>query len=480
MKDNLLSQGFGSLKAAVIGAAREGSAVARFLAVLRARVTLSDVKPASALSDRIAGLEDRGVNLVLGEQPLALLDDIDLLLVSPGVPPTVPIIEEARKRGVAISSEPRLFTQLFPGLLVGITGSSGKSTTTSLIGAMYRADGRETWVGGNIGAPLIERLLEPAMAEVAVMELSSFQLEFFTPDYQGVAVEALRSKASRLISLAAWSPPIAVVTNVTPNHLDRHPSMADYVAAKRQILAYQDAENWAVLNADDEISRDLLGDVRGRLLQFSLEGPVPQGAYLREGRLSLCMGGRETLVCATEAVPLRGRHNLANVLAATCAAVAGGVSLEAIREAVRKFEGLPHRMEPVRRWRGVSFVNDSIATSPERAVAALRAYDEPIVLLAGGRDKHLPWDEWRSCVLAQARAVVAFGDLVPIVRRELAEEGDDLTLVCVESLPDAVERAAELAVSGDVVLLSPGGTSYDAYSDFEARGEHFRHLVRNL
>ncbi len=473
----------GDLRVTVIGAAREGSAAARFLATLGARVTLSDTQSAEALADNLNGLTDLDIRLVLGEQPLSLLDDIDLLVVSPGVPPDIPIISEARTRGIPISSEPRLFTQFYPGLLVGVTGSSGKSTTTSLIGAMYRADGHQALVGGNIGEPLAERLLDVELAEVAVMELSSFQLELFTPDYQGDSVEQERSQASRAVSLGGWSPPVAVVTNITPNHLDRHPSMEDYISAKRQIVAHQTPQGWAILNADDETSYAFKSGIRGHLLEFSLQGAVHDGAYMHSGKLWLRRAGETNLVCGTEAVRLRGRHNLANILAASCAAAAGGVSIEAIREVAMEFDGLPHRLEPIRRWHDILFVNDSIATSPERAVAALRAYSEPIVLLAGGRDKHLPWDVWRTCVAQQARAVVAFGELVPIVKQEFAAmdvEQRGLNLVCVESLPEAVRQAAELARGGDVVLLSPGGTSYDAYPDFEARGEHYRRLVMDL
>jgi len=412
---------------------------------------------------------------------------VDLLFLSPGVPPTAAIVRQARERGVPISSEPRLFTQLCAASVVGITGSSGKSTTTALTGCMCAADGRQVWVGGNIGVPLLERLLDDAAPDVAVMELSSFQLELFSPDYQGDTVDATRSAASHAVSVEGWSPPVAAITNITPNHLDRHPSMDDYIRAKMHILNYQGAEDWAVLNRDNEVTRRLLDVVRGKALQFSLDEPVDEGAFLRGDALILRLNGRERAVCRTDELLLRGRHNIANTLTAICLAAAVGVAPEAMREAAITFPGVPHRLEVVRERDGVLWVNDSIATSPERAIAALRAFSEPLILLAGGRDKHLSWDEWADLALERTRAVVAFGEAVPIIRQALegARERagvakNSFAIYEVATLDDAVSKAATLAHPGDVVLLSPGGTSFDAFVDFEARGERFRDLVAAL
>lgn len=473
------------LKVAIVGAGREGTALARFLAPLGTRVTLSDTKPAKDLQDELATLDGLDLNLVLGGKTPDL--DVDVLFISPGVPPSAPIVQRARERGIPISSEPRLFTQLCRAPVVGITGSSGKTTTTALVGEMFKASGKRVWVGGNIGFPLTNCLLDKSAPEVAVMELSSFQLELFSPDYQGKDVEEERSEASRVVSLEGWSPHVAAITNITPNHLDRHSSMADYVRAKSFILAFQDRGDWAILNADDAYCREMAAASVAQLVRFSLKEPVSRGIFLQGDHLVLRWKEREKAICPVSEIRLRGRHNLANVLAAACCAVVGGVDVASIRRVVRRFAGMPHRLEEVRRWQGVLFVNDSIATTPERAMAALRSFEEPQILLAGGRDKHLPWDRWADLVLDRAKDVIIFGEARPVVcealataRRRLGSQGHAARVHVRDSLREAVLQAAELAETGDVVLLSPGGVSFDAFEDFEARGEAFRDLVAAL
>jgi UDP-N-acetylmuramoylalanine--D-glutamate ligase len=473
-----LLAGLPGLRALIVGAAREGTALARFLAARGARVTLADNKPAAALSKYLTALEGLTIEYALGT-PAPDLHGFDVVFLSPGVPPSAPLVVQARALGLPLSSEPRVVTQLLHAPVVGITGSSGKTTTTALTGRMFAAAGRDTWVGGNIGFPLIEKLHEsPQGPDVAVMELSSFQLELFAPEYQSEQVNTLRSEASRMLAVQGWSPRIAAITNITPNHLDRHASMEDYVLAKSRILAYQETDDWAVLNAEDDWSARLTPC--GRVLQFALAQAVEQGAFLAGDRLMVRDGGREQELCKASDVRLRGRHNLANSLTAACCALAGGVPIEAMRTAVTTFGGVAHRLEIVRQRDGVLWVNDSIATTPERAMAALRAFNEPIVLLAGGRDKHLPWEDWAVLVGERARVVVAFGEAAPIIERALSEVAAGTRLEFAQSLSEAVSRAAALARSGDVVLLSPGGTSFDAYDDFEARGKHFGELVRAL
>ena len=468
------------LKAAIIGVAREGTALARFLVGAGATVTLSDLKPADQLAAALRDLEGLSIRLALGGHPEDILD-VDVLFLSPGVPLNVKLVQDARARSLPISSEPRLFLQLFPNRVVGITGSSGKTTTTTLTGRMLERSGVETWVGGNIGRPLITALEQGALADVAVMELSSFQLELFRPETQGDRVQEVRTEASRVISLAGCSPEIAVVTNITPNHLDRHASMDEYIRAKAAIVDYQSPEDWAVLNLDDAHSLGLRQRTPAHVVYFSLVRPVGEGAYLDQGRLRLRLGDDDQVICAADEVRLKGIHNLANLLAAACAARLAGASLEAIRQVATEFEGVPHRMEVVRRWHGITFVNDSIATTPERAIAAIRAYDEPLVLLAGGRDKHLPWDTWAEWVQRKVRVVIAFGECAPLVRNTLGQmPGLEAAVLEVGDLGEAVSLASEVACEGDVVLLSPGGTSFDAFTDFEARGQAFRLLVERL
>jgi UDP-N-acetylmuramoylalanine--D-glutamate ligase len=327
---------------------------------------------------------------------------------------------------------------------------------------MARKSGRRTWVGGNIGRPLIADLEKMDPDDIVVQELSSFQLELWTQ-----------------------SPPVAAVLNVTPNHLDRHKTMAAYSAAKANILRYQTTAGVAVLSADDAGSMALQELVKGRLRLFSLRRQVNDGAFVNQEKIWLRDGMREFAVCKLEDIQLRGWHNVLNVLAAVTLADSVGVPVEAMRRAVQSFKGVEHRLELVRTINGVQYINDSIATAPERVIAALDAIQEPIVLLAGGRDKQMVWQPWVDHVQQRVKAVVLFGDLAELMEDHLETAaktaGSSGSLVVrKKTLAEAVTAASGLANPGDVVLLSPGGTSYDAFLDFEERGRLFRKLVNDL
>jgi len=447
----------------VLGLGRQGMAAARFFARCGADVVVSDIRPQGALQEQVAALADLGITFVLGAHPLSLLDGVDLVCVSGGVPLTVPVVVEARRRGIPLTSDEALTVRYSPAPVVGITGSAGKTTTTMLVGDMMRRAGLTVHVGGNIGTPLVDRLEGVSPTDWLVMELSSFQLEFFRD-----------------------SPHVAAVLNVTPNHLDRHPSMEAYAEAKHNIFRFQRPGDTVVLGRDNAWTQRWLAEAvpEGvRRLTFSLQGQVDEGGFLDGEWLRLRRDSREWSLCRSIEVPLRGRHNLANVLAAATIASAAGVGPEPIAAAIREFEGVPHRLEVVRRWREVLWVNDSIATAPERAVAALRSFTEPIVLLAGGRDKKLPWDAFARVAAERARRVIAFGEAAPLVVSVLTSHVGHQRLEGVDQVADleqAVARAAAVARPGDVVLLAPGGTSFDAYRNFEQRGEHFRALVQAL
>jgi UDP-N-acetylmuramoylalanine--D-glutamate ligase len=478
----------------VVGMAREGTAVARFLAEHGAAVTVTDARPAAALEDARMRLSGLPLAFELGGHPLSLLDEAQILFVSPGVPLEIPLLAEARRRGLPLSSETRLFARLCPAPIVGITGSSGKTTTAVLTGRMLAGAGRpgRVWVGGNIGQPLIGSLAEGGIRsqDLVVMELSSFQLEFFAPwpeQAAGLARQAQQSGGpAELFDASGWSPPVAALLNLTPNHLDRHGTMAAYVAAKEQILAHQRAADTAVLNWDDALTRQLGLAASQQVLWFSLEGPAAQGAWLRDQELVLRLQDQEEVLCQAAELRLRGRHNIANVLAACALAAAAGAPPEVMRREATTFTGVEHRLELVRERSGVRWYNDSIATSPERAIAALRSFDEPLILLAGGRDKHLPWDEMGGLMWQRVRHLVLFGEAANLIEATVEwvrPSGGQVALAGVHHAGDlerAVELAAGLATPGDVVLLSPGGTSFDAYADFVERGEHFRQLVKAL
>ncbi len=489
------AQSFANTQVLIVGAAREGSALACFLAERGARVTVTDMKPAEALADSLATLAGLPVTYALGGHPLELLDTAEILYVSPGVPLEIPLLAEARQRGLPLSSETRLLTRLCPAPIVGITGSSGKTTTTAVAGRMLEEAGCKTWVGGNIGFPLIGHLEEIAATDLVVMELSSFQLEFFGP----WAELPKGQRDNALFAAEGWSPPVAAVLNVTPNHLDRHFTMEAYIAAKARILARQRPGDVAVMNLDDPVTRELAqGSERAgqRVLWFSLEQEVQEGAFLHGEDLVLRLAGQQAVLCHRGDLRLLGSHNLANLLAAsaltmgTLAAVRGETELgdqpiDALRHAAVTFEGVEHRLELVREDRQVRWYNDSIATAPERTVAALRSFEEPIVLLVGGRDKHLPWQEMAALTWRKVRHLILFGECARLVEQAMVETKAGAGLQQTEihhadTLARAVSLAAGLARPGDVVLLSPGGTSFDAYGDFVERGDHFRALVRDL
>ncbi len=441
----------------ILGMARQGTVLARFAVGAGAFVTLSDLRPPTALAETLAALADLPADrlrFVLGEHPLSLLDDCDLLAISGGVSIDAPLVVEATRRGIPLTNDSLEFARRAPAPLVGITGSAGKTTTTSLVGCMGQLAGRRTWVGGNIGRPPLIDLAEMSPDDLIIMELSSFQLELWDD----------------------LSPAIAAVLNITPNHLDRHKTMGRYTAAKSNILRSQGPDGVAVLSADDPGALAIRDFVRGRLRLFSRREPVDDGAYVADGQIWLSGPGGRRALCPVSAIRLRGGHNVLNALAAAALAESVGVPDVAIVEGLRTFAGVPHRLEMVRELDGVKYINDSIATAPERALAALAAYDEPIILLAGGRDKDMIWDEWARQVAQRVKHVVLFGELAA----PLAARLSDVPVTRVDTLAEAVYVAQAEAVQGDIVLLSPGGTSFDSYNDFAERGEHFRLLVKDL
>jgi UDP-N-acetylmuramoylalanine--D-glutamate ligase len=444
----------------VLGLARQGMALARFLVEQRAQVTVSDVKAADQLAEAIKSLDDLSIKYVLGGHPIELLDGCDLLCLSGGVPVDLPIVVEAQKRGIELANDAQIFIERCAkrAPVIGITGSAGKTTTTALTGEMLKAAGFKTWVGGNIGNPLIAELGSIAPGDKVVMELSSFQLEVMTT-----------------------SPHIAAVLNITPNHLDRHPSMEAYSAAKKRILDFQDYRDVAVLGYDDAEARKLAGDARGYVRFFSQQALVGRGAFVREGNLVLRQD-EERVVCAVRDLKLRGSHNVWNVLAACALAGEAGGNVEAMAQVATSFAGVAHRLQLVRELRGVRYYDDSIATAPERLIAALRSFDEPIVLLCGGRDKHLPWEEAAKLIVERVSQVVLFGEMTQLVKSQISSINSQSGCRVHEAgtLERAVKVAAQVAQAGDVVLLSPGGTSFDAFKDFAERGDRFVEMVNGL
>ncbi len=446
----------------VLGLARQGLAVTRWLAEQNAQVTVSDTKSEVELQDAISSLRDLNVKFVLGGHPLSLLDDCDVLCLSGGVPIDLPIVIEAQQRGIPLTNDAQLLVERCPAPVIGITGSAGKTTTTTLTGEIFKTAHHTTWVGGNIGNSLIGELAEMLPTDRVVMELSSFQLDVMTV-----------------------SPHVAAVLNISPNHLDRHPSMAAYIEAKRRILDYQSFDDIAVLGYDNDITRALSGRANGYVRFFSREKIVGRGAFVKGDRI-IVVQNRDEEVCRLGDIPLRGDHNVLNVLAACAMAAALGVGVEPMAQAIREFKGVAHRLQLVRDINGLSYYDDSIATAPERLVAGVNAFNEPIVLLAGGRDKHLPWEEAAQLIVARVRELIVFGEMAELVQTAVEtqlSQADERVLEKIHrvgTLDEAVATAARIAHPGDVVLLSPGGTSFDAFRDFAERGDKFQELVRGL
>jgi UDP-N-acetylmuramoylalanine--D-glutamate ligase len=469
----------------ILGAARQGLALARWLSLHGARVTLSDARSAEQLRLAHESLAEYPITWALGGHPLELLDSTDVLCLSGGIPLTRPIVAEAIRRGIPLSNDSQIFMEVVPCRTIGITGSAGKTTTTTLVGEMaklaFKKDegGRRkaenptvhpssfiphpsVFIGGNIGDPLINYVDNMQADDIAILEISSFQLDQMTV-----------------------SPNIAAILNITPNHLDRHGTMEAYTAAKARILEFQSREDVAVLGCDDKGAWSLRNKVHGKLYTFSLyeleEGL--NGTYYQDGLLNLRDGDAYLPLILREKILLRGDHNVSNVLAAFAIGHAAGFPLDAMLEAVEDFRGAPHRMELVREWHGVRWYNDSIATAPERTIADIRAFDEPIVLLLGGRDKNLTWEELMQLVSERVDHVVLFGEAAEKIAKTVERLGlraPRFTVARASGLQDAVAKAAEVAQPGDVVLLSPGGTSFDEFKDFEERGERFREWVQEL
>ena len=455
-------------KVVIIGAARQGLALSRFLAQKGAEVILNDRRSDDELQvvrDELAPLK---ITWVTGSHPFELLDGADLLCLSGGVPLDLPIVQEALQLNIPLSNDSQIFLEEAPCPVIGITGSSGKTTTTALVGEIarqhyaLRKPDRQVWVGGNIGNPLIDDVEKMHPDDLAVVELSSFQLEIMTK-----------------------SPQIAAILNLTPNHLDRHNSMAEYISAKSHILTHQSPGDIAVMNRDDLRVRKLFHEIKGRQFTFGLTPPHDRqdATYINRGRLYLQASGQVAKIIKADLVNLRGTHNLYNVLAAIAISAGAAFSLQAIYDGIVAFEGVPHRLELIGEWGGASWYNDSIATSPERTIAALEAFDEPIILLAGGRDKNLPWQDLAGLIHQKVDHLVLFGEAAGLIQAAIGNKGAELrplTVDLCEGLQQAVNKAAEHASPGDIVLLSPGGTSFDEFIDFEDRGKRFKQWVKEL
>jgi len=473
-------KGIQGKRAAIVGIGVTNVPLIRFLAGHGVQVTACDQKQEDSLASELRSLAGLDVQYLLGPGYLDALPGFDAVYLSPGVNPGQPEIEAARRAGAAVSSEIDLVLRLSSAPTIGITGSSGKTTTTTLTGLILREDARrhhparQVLVGGNIGAPVIERVLTVGPDDLIVLELSSFQLK-----------------------LLEVSPNVAAVLNVTPNHLDVHPSMDDYVWSKENIVRYQSDDDWAVLGADNDITQLMAERAPGRIMFFSASRSVPRGAFLDNDRLvmrwragagsgrSAGSGGSgvgDTVVARRSDLKIPGLHNVQNALAAIAVCAAVGADPEAMRDAIASFSGVEHRLEPAGEIGGVIFINDSIATTPSRTIAALLAMERPTVLIAGGYDKHLPFDEMAQLALGKVHTVSLVGVTADKIQRAFEEAAERAgaeppAIIREDTFREAVEAARLASRPGDVVLLSPACASYGLFRNFEERGRTFKQLV---
>jgi UDP-N-acetylmuramoylalanine--D-glutamate ligase len=445
-----------------LGVFSGGVEVARFFVRKGACVTVTDQKDRKALAVSVKQLCGLPVRLVLGKHRMEDFTQADLVVVNPAVPDHSPYLAAARQHKVAQETEMNLIFKLAQARLAGVTGSNGKSTTTALLGAMFQKAGRRAVVGGNIGRSLINSIERLPASAWAVLELSSFQLE--------------------ALARTGKSPRVAVVTNLSPNHLDRHGSARNYYRAKRAIIDHQGPHDITVLNYDDKILRGWAKHCRGRVYWFSVKQRVPQGCYLHNGQVLFVDRGRVRRVAAQSAILLPGLHNIANCLAAAAAALATGMPARAVQQVFRTFRGIEHRLELVRTLRGVRYYNDSIATTPESVIAALRSFSGRIVLIAGGYDKKIPFDDLARLAARKVAVLVLVGATRQTIARavEKYRRGPVPEVQFAASFPAAVRSAAAAARPGSVVLLSPACASYDMFNNFVERGRLFKELVHRL
>jgi len=446
-------------KTLVLGAGKSGIASAKFLAERGAVVALHDRKPLENWSDEAKSLKEKfGVGLIDGNLPSWLLDQIDLVVISPGVPTnTIPARYVDRKDGEVIG-EVELAYRFLKGKIVGITGSNGKTTTTTLIGELLRNAGIETMVGGNIGTPLLDLTAKATDETWSVVELSSFQLE----------------------TIKDFRPNVAVATNVTPNHMDRYDFFSDYAGAKHRLFMNQTAEDVAILNADNETTASWANGLKARVVMFSVRKELEEGLFLR-GRDLICRAnGEEKILTTRDEIFLRGMHNVENVLAAFAAGLACGASAESMRETVRNFKGVEHRMEFVAEIDNVKFYNDSKATSVDATLKALEALSEEAgktILILGGRGKNAPYAPLVPLIEKIVRKLVLIGEDADNIESQLKNHAE---IVRADSMAEAVQKGLESAESCDSVLLAPACASFDMFNSFEERGTVFKTEVGKL
>jgi UDP-N-acetylmuramoylalanine--D-glutamate ligase len=438
----------------VVGLGKSGAASALFLKSRGARVTVSDSKPQAELQNEIMPLLEQGIALETGGHGERTFREQDLIVVSPGVPFDSPQLVQARNLGEPVIGEIELASRFLRGQIVAITGANGKTTTTSLAGEIVKAGNFPTLVGGNIGTPAISFVDRATDQTWIVLEVSSFQLE----------------------TIQNFCPRIAVILNITPDHLDRHGSFANYVSAKARIFENQRPDDFAVLNLDDATTAGLADRVRGQLFWFSRKKPLENGAFVRAGAIFFRKDRDEREIMPLSEIPLKGTHNLENVLAAISIGVLAGCQPEQIRDAVRKFKAVEHRLEFIAKIDGVEYYNDSKATNVDATIKALESFPANIHLILGGKDKGSDYTVLNDLLRQRVKRVYTIGAAAAKIESQI--QGAEVEHA--ETLENAIRSASESATSGDIILLAPACASFDQFQNYEHRGRVFREVVQIL
>ncbi len=455
-------------KVTVMGLARSGVAAARLLQAAGAQVTVADRKERSELEAVLKQVDGSRIGITVGSQYETALDTAELVVISPGVPYRMEALERVRRRGVKVISELELAARFLSATILALTGTNGKSTTVTLIGKMLQESGKRVFVGGNLGTALSEAAEQsfqahrqglPSPYDFAVVEVSSFQLE----------------------TVDQFHPWIAAILNVTVDHQDRYESIDEYVAAKRRIFENQKPTDFALFNLDDQRVAALRHGVKARVLGFTRQSSLPSdlngGTYLEDDRIVTTVTGARQEVCRRSEIKIIGNHNVENVMAAVTYALLSGCPLDSIRRVLATFPGLEHALEIVRDRRGVRFVNDSKGTNVDATLKALESIDQPIWLIAGGRDKGGDFSRLAPAIRQRVKGLILIGEAAPLLANAVAGFP---SIVRAASFKEAVQSAADGAVSGDVVLLSPACASFDMFADYQDRGRQFKALVQSL
>ena len=449
-------------KVAVLGIGISHIPLIKYLYNLEVDITAFDKSDENKIKDVIDQFKGMNIKYSLGEDYLKNLKGFDVIFKTPGMRFDLHEIEEARKNGAKVTSEMEVFFELCPAQIFAVTGSDGKTTTTTLIYKMLVEQGYNCWLGGNIGTPLLDKIDEIKETDKVVLELSSFQLHTMTQ-----------------------SPQVAVVTNLAPNHLDMHKSMDEYVEAKKNIYLHQRASDKLIINYDNDITREFKKDAKGEVVYFSRINNIDVGAKMNGNMLVYRDGKDEKEIVNAEDIVIPGVHNIENYLAAI-AAVIDYVDVDTIRKVATTFKGVEHRIELVRELDGVKFYNDSIASSPSRTIAGLNSFKQKVILIAGGYDKKIPYDVMGEVLVNKVKCLVLIGQTAPKIEQALMKEidrtgkGEDIPVIHCQTLREAVEKAYNFAKSGDIVIMSPASASFDMFKNFEERGKQFKDIVNSL